>query len=55
MKNEIKGIRNECENKTVDILNSKIVRTPCGDCWGSGWEIQFVKPCEKCNGTGVKN
>lgn len=25
----------------------------CPDCWGSGWETQFVKPCGKCNGTGI--
>lgn len=24
----------------------------CGECWGSGWEQQFVQPCKKCNGTG---
>ncbi len=24
----------------------------CNDCWGSSWEIQFVKPCSKCKGTG---
>lgn len=24
----------------------------CGNCWGSGWETQFIKPCENCNGTG---
>ena len=24
----------------------------CGDCWGSGWETQFITPCKKCNGTG---
>lgn len=26
----------------------------CGDCWGAGWAIQFVKPCGSCNGTGKK-
>lgn len=24
----------------------------CGACWGSGWAQQFVKPCERCGGTG---
>jgi len=26
--------------------------TECLECWGSGWEIQFLTPCKKCNGTG---
>lgn len=24
----------------------------CASCWESGWAIQFVDPCKKCNGTG---
>ncbi len=27
----------------------------CGSCWGCGWETQFVKPCQRCNGTGKIN
>lgn len=27
----------------------------CPDCYGSSWEIQFVKPCKKCKGTGKIN
>lgn len=26
----------------------------CNDCWGSGWETQFITPCRSCNGTGDK-
>lgn len=28
------------------------IQQTCNECWGSGWEIQFVQPCKKCNGTG---
>lgn len=24
----------------------------CIECWGSGWETQFVTPCKACKGTG---
>jgi hypothetical protein len=27
-------------------------RKVCSYCCGSGWKIQLVQPCEKCNGTG---
>ena len=27
-------------------------RTECSYCCGSGWKIQLVQPCDKCNGTG---
>ena len=27
-------------------------RKECSYCCGSGWKIQLVQPCEKCNGTG---
>ena len=26
-------------------------RKECSYCCGSGWKIQLVQPCEKCNGT----
>jgi DnaJ-class molecular chaperone len=38
----------------VKISGIKSKDDTCGDCWGSGWEIQFVKPCSKCKGTGKK-
>jgi hypothetical protein len=28
------------------------IQKECGECWGSGWAVQFLKPCSKCGGTG---
>ena len=35
-----------------NLVQADVIKSVCGDCWGSGWETQFVQPCRKCNGTG---
>lgn len=46
----------ELQNLKVAPVESK--ETPdntCLDCWGSGWETQFITPCKTCKGTGKIN
>lgn len=38
------------QEKALPVKNNS--KSDCPDCWGSGWETQFVKSCVKCNGTG---
>lgn len=35
-------------SKPIEYSSSK----ECSYCCGSGWKIQLVQPCEKCNGIG---
>lgn len=49
------GERHQCE--LVLLMISKlhqptVISAVCNECQGSGWEIQFVKPCRKCKGKG---
>lgn len=49
---EISTIR-EIANDLFPKPNAKIKKMVCGNCWGSGWEIQFIESCKKCEGNGV--
>lgn len=41
----------EIEAKNIS-SKTHVIKSVCGNCWGSGWERQFIKPCTECNGTG---
>ena len=48
---------NQQVTNTKSCLNNPITtpKDACDDCWGSGWGIQFIKPCTTCKGTGKKS
>lgn len=52
---EITTVKNDASESSSEMQavgqNEKQDKT-CPDCWGSGWEIQFIKPCRRCNGSG---
>jgi hypothetical protein len=40
------------EMQVKNLKQAGVIKSVCGDCWGSGWETQLIQPCRKCNGTG---